>query len=78
MSTNTQNGATFCKVRFTSKRHGATAGLVIDGHRAKTASIADLSRLFPTWEANKMHTLECSPEFATFEQAFAHEFDGQA
>ena len=62
------------KIRFYSKRHGATAGLVIQ-HDGKTFhSIEELSRLFPVSEALKMKRLQVSPIFATWNDAFEFEF----
>lgn len=62
------------KIRFYSKRHGATAGLVIQ-HDGKTFhSVEELSRLFPVAEALKMTRLQASPIFATWNEAFEFEF----
>jgi hypothetical protein len=62
----------FTKVRFTSKRNGATAGLVVEHIHSK--SITDLSRLYPYTEATKMERIEKSPDFATWEEAFNYQF----
>ena len=62
------------KIRFYSKQHGETAGLVIQ-HDGKTFhSIEELSRLFPMHEALKMQKFQSSPVFDTWNEAFAFEF----
>ncbi len=62
------------KIRFYSKRHGETAGLVIQ-HDGKTMhSIEELSRLFPMSEAMKMERFQASPIFETWNEAFEFEF----
>lgn len=68
---------TYVKIAF---RHGAeqTAGLVIPFGEYKTASLSKLSRLFPYWEARKMREFLVSPQFPTFEDAFAFSFEGRA
>lgn len=53
-----------------------TAGLVITNawiaeHKANFT--ADVSRLFPMYEARKMVTLHCSPAFDTWDKAFLFE-----
>jgi hypothetical protein len=63
----------YTKVRFTSKRNGATAGLVVEHIDDK--SINDLSRLYPYSEASKMEKIERSPEFPTFLEAFNYKFE---
>ena len=62
------------KIRFTGPA-GATAGLILDTDKYKSMSIDQMSRLYPYTEANKMHRFEVSPVYATWEQAFEHEFD---
>lgn len=68
---------TFVKVRFASPSH-QTAGLVFTSPQLLQHNIASLSRLFPSKEFGRLGSrlvrLEMSPEFETFEQAFAHEF----
>jgi len=64
----------FRKIRFISKEHGATAGLVI-GPEQCDWTVSDLSRLFPVWEAMKMRRLQSSPFFTTFEEAFTFSFE---
>lgn len=65
----------FAKVRFTSRKHGATAGLVFTSDRlAQIKSVAELSHAFPYSESLKMEQLEVSPHFPTFAEAFAYEF----
>lgn len=71
MSENLKQG--FRKVRFYSKTHGATAGLVIDTDK-HSLTIGELSRLFPVSEFRKMDRLQASPKFSTWEKAFAYEF----
>lgn len=63
------------KIRFTSKRHGATAGLVIETNR--DMSISALSRLYPMYEARKMERIEVSPAYPTWGEAFAYDFEAQ-
>ena len=70
----TEIPAKYRKVRFTSKR-GATAGLVIESGRLARMNVADLSRLFPYSESRFMAKVETSPEYATWDDAFAHSFD---
>lgn len=53
-----------------------TAGLVVPFEEFKTADLARLSRLFPYWEARKMRDFLMSPQFPTFEEAFAFSFEG--
>lgn len=69
------NPTTFKKFRFTSKQ-GSTAGLVIESDRMARMDISDLSRFFPYSEARFMARLEVSPEYKTWEDAFAHDFQG--
>lgn len=64
----------FTKVRFTSKNHGSTAGLILDARKLQDMSIGDISRLFPYSEAMRMQRLETSPSYETWEEAFNHEF----
>ena len=56
---------TYRKVRFTSKRNGNTAGIVLDDSYFP-ALIPAISRLFPYSEANKMERFQQSPAFATW------------
>lgn len=58
-----------------SSQHGSTAGLVFDtAHvRRYRGDISKLSRLWPASEASKMARLHVSQDYATWEQAFAHE-----
>ena len=62
------------KVRFYSKRHGVTAGLIIHRDRKTLQTVDSLSRLFPVSEAPKMERLQASPLFDTWDEAFAFEF----
>ena len=63
------------KIRFTSKRNGATAGLIIPTAKFSNMSIADISRLFPMSEASKMERIEQAGPFVTWNEAFAHKFN---
>jgi len=62
----------FHKVRFTSKAHGPTAGIVLEGD--KIGSIAEVSLFFPYHEARKMERYEVSPGFAEWRDAFNFDF----
>lgn len=64
----------YIKFRFKSE-HGATAGLVLNADIYKTKSITDLSKCFPMREASKMHRLQCSEAFGTWDDAFNFDFD---
>jgi hypothetical protein len=66
---------TYRKVRFTSKRNGPTAGLVIEDSKWSDMSVSDISRLFPYGEAGKMQRLETSSAYESWEEAFNHDFD---
>ena len=68
---------TYVKIAF---RNGSeqTAGLVIPFEEFKRADLSRLSRLFPYSEARKMRGLLVSPQFPTFEKAFAFSFEGGA
>ena len=65
----------FRKVRFTNgDRH--TAGLIFGTNWLAKASIGDISRPFapdPIW-AMGARRMECSPDYATWDEAFAHAF----
>jgi hypothetical protein len=68
---------TYVKIAF---RNGdeKTAGLVIPYAEFKHADLPQLSRLFPSWEARKMRDFLVSPQFPSFETAFAFSFEGRA
>lgn len=68
---------TYVKIAF---RNGSeqTAGLVVPFEEFKAADLSRLSRLFPYWEARKMRDFLMSPQFPTFEEAFAFSFEGRA
>lgn len=68
-----ERGNMYHKIRFTSKEHGNTAGLVLTAAQIKQP-ITKLSRLFPTSEFRKMVTLQVSPAYKTWDEAFAHQF----
>lgn len=64
----------FVKFRFVNGDE-ATAGLVISLEVWTTATVTELSRMFPAGEALKMQTLQCSRVFDTWKEAFCHRFD---
>lgn len=64
----------FCKLRFTSKANGATAGLVLPAADVRCKPITALSRLFPMGEWKKMERLEVSQAYPSWDEAFAHQF----
>jgi len=66
----------YVKVRFTSRRHGVTAGLVVTTDSARPRiDASNASRLFPLSEAPKMKTFQRSPPFATWQEAFDYTFE---
>lgn len=65
---------TFQKVRFTSQRNGATAGLVLESAKLAAHNVESLSRLFPMSEAGKMERIEVSPQYDSWDAAFNHDF----
>jgi hypothetical protein len=64
----------FHKVRFNS-RNGCTAGLVLTTAQTKLP-IAEISRMFVHSESAKMAKIQISKPYETWEQAFAHKFEG--
>lgn len=64
----------FRKIRFCG-RGGATAGLVVDCAKTDFQNVAELSRLYPFTEADRMERLYVSPEFKSWEGAFRFSFD---
>ncbi len=50
---------------------GDTAGLVLESAKIAKLTTSDLSRLWPLSEARKMHHCLLSPEFPTWDEAFA-------
>ena len=66
---------TYRKIRFTSKTHGATAGLIVTDYEATKLPVTTLSRLYPYSEVFKMEHLEVSPPYSTWDEAFHHNFD---
>ena len=48
-----------------------TAGLIFDYDKIKSMSIEDVSRCFPMRESVKMHKIFRSPQFPTWDEAFA-------
>lgn len=65
---------TFVKVRFISKQHGATAGLILTLKQIRDITVADLSRMYPYSVANKMERLQKSQPYPTWNEAFNHTF----
>lgn len=65
----------YIKVRFTSKEHGVTAGLIFPESVYERMSVEKLSRHFPYSEALKMRMIERSKAYRTWEEAFLHSFD---
>ncbi len=61
------------KVRFTSSR-GSTAGIVVEAPKLAKMSISEVSRLFPVSESRFMSKIQTSPEFLSWDEAFAYEF----
>lgn len=66
----------YCKVMFSSKLNGNTAGLIIEVDKLRGMTIGDVSRLFPYSEAMKMERVRISPVYDTWESAFNHQFEG--
>ena len=64
----------FIKIRFSSKSHGPTAGLIFEASRVKAMSLGDISRAWPYSEALKMERVERSPEYDSWGEAFNHDF----
>lgn len=68
---------TYVKIAFRNGNE-QTAGLVVPFEEFKHSDLSRLSRLFPYWEARKMRDFLMSPQFPTFEEAFAFSFEGEA
>ena len=70
---------TYVKVRFVSPSH-QTAGLVLASSELLKHNVSSLSRLFPNAEflrmGGRLVSLQVSPEFPTWAEAFGHQFDG--
>ncbi len=64
---------TYIKFRFTSVK-GSTAGLVMESCKFHATTVTALSRLFPYEESRYMKVIECSPEYPSWDEAFAHQF----
>lgn len=62
------------KIRFYSKEHGPTAGLVVRFDGKTMYTLTQLSKLFPITEAPKMKRFQAGPIFDTWEEAFNFEF----
>jgi hypothetical protein len=62
----------FRKVWF-SKGTEKTAGLIVPSEKLAAMSVSDVSRLFPYSEATKMNLFHQSPEFDSWEAAFAYD-----
>lgn len=67
---------TYIKFRFTNGTE-STAGLIMETAKLKAMTFPEVSRLFPMYEATKMHRLDVSPEYPTWEGAFNHKFKGE-
>ena len=65
----------YTKIRFTSKKNGSTAGLIIETDKLNRMNLGDISRFYPYSEANKMQYFERSPSFPTWEDAFNYSFE---
>lgn len=61
------------KVQFTNGAD-STAGLILDSEDTAGYSVSDYSHLFPYSEIGKMHQLNISGIYATWEEAFYHQF----
>ena len=66
----------YSKVRFTSKQNGNTATIILTDKQQESMTISQISALFPMREACKMERFERGPFYGTFEEAFAHDIDG--
>lgn len=66
--------ARYVKIRFTG-RYGATAGLIFTTDKANAMTLGELSRHFTRAEARNMAKIERSPEYDSWDAAFAHDFD---
>lgn len=71
------NMETYVKVRFVSPAH-QTAGLIFTSSQLLKHNVSSLSRVFPYGEflklSGRLVSLQMSPEFPTWEEAFNHEF----
>ncbi len=61
----------YCTVHFSNGVEN-TARLVITEQKARSATIAELSRLFPFSEASKMKRCIVSQPFNSWDEAFYH------
>ncbi len=67
----------YSKVRFTTTDGSAfTAGLVLLDSEIKRLGMVGISKMFPRWECVKMHKVQFSPSFDTWDAAFKYQFDG--
>ena len=64
------NESKFCKVRFTSTKHGETASLVLPENVLKNRTVTEISQYFPMFEAMKMEQLWISRAYDSFDSAF--------
>jgi len=62
------------KVRFTSRRHGATAGIILETATFGGMTLTQVSRFFPWSEVPKMEKLEQAGPFESWDEAFEHQF----
>ncbi len=63
--------------------NGQTAGLILTSEKIATLAksgdlVSAVSRLFPMSEASKMVRLYMSPDFPTWDEAFAYAFEVQS
>ena len=60
----------YCKVRFTSTKHGETASIILPEEIANNRTIPELSEYFPMSEAMKMEQVWISKPYNSFDGAF--------
>jgi hypothetical protein len=73
----------YIKVRWTSVSNGSTGGLIIEASKLYKMPLTELSGLFPDFIAWRLRLLcnysdgqtQLSPEFETWDEAFAYDFD---
>ena len=67
----------YIKVRLTSKNNSSTDSLIVNGGQVYDLTGHRLSGMFPYSEVVKIDRIEKSPEYATWNEAFDHQFDLQ-
>ena len=60
----------YVKIKFSSRQHGDTAGLVISLEKYMTSTMSELSRLYPVSESKKMRRFSVSKVHPDFDGAF--------